>query len=100
MMNDSSTCPDELDHGSAKYPCRNTKRNFYGGKHHLKADKVHFYSALMTSPPDPPFSKKTSPPPMACKGQWGRGKRGGGKQFEAIGNRKIIPRKLVTYVWF
>jgi hypothetical protein len=37
---------------------------------------------------------------MACKRQWGRGKRGGGKQFEAIGNRKIIALKSGTYVKF
>jgi hypothetical protein len=89
---------------------------------------MHFYLALITSPPDPlsameqsnsrqpyaergkmiekgarwasPFSKKTSPPPMSCKRQWGRGKRGGGKQFKAIGNRKIIAQKLITYVKF
>jgi hypothetical protein len=87
---------------------------------------MHFYLALITSPPDPlsameqsnsrqpnaergkeiekgarwarPFSKKTSPPPMSCKRQCGRGKRGGGKQFEATGNRKIIVWKLATYV--
>jgi hypothetical protein len=104
------------------------KKDFYGGKHHLEVDKVHFYSVLMTSPPDPlsaikqsnswkpyaemgkeiekggslgesPFSKRNPGlTPMACKRQWGRGKRGGGKRFESIGNRKIIPRKSVTYV--
>jgi hypothetical protein len=47
-----------------------------------------------------PFSKKTTPPPMSCQRPWGRGKRGGGKQFEVIGNRKIIAQKSVTYVKF
>jgi hypothetical protein len=31
----------------------NTKRDFYGGKHLLEVDNMHFYSALMASPPDP-----------------------------------------------
>jgi hypothetical protein len=29
------------------------KRIFIGGKYLLEVDKVHVYSALMTSPPDP-----------------------------------------------
>jgi hypothetical protein len=31
----------------------NTKRVLSGGRHHLEVDKMHFYSALMASPPDP-----------------------------------------------
>jgi hypothetical protein len=29
----------------------NPKMDFYRGKHHLEVVKIHFYSALMTSPP-------------------------------------------------
>jgi hypothetical protein len=53
MMNDNSTCPDELDHGFGSFQYLQYKNDFYGGKHHLEVDKMHFYSALMTSPPDP-----------------------------------------------
>jgi hypothetical protein len=29
------------------------KKDFYRGKHHLEVNKMHFYLALITSPPDP-----------------------------------------------
>jgi hypothetical protein len=105
------------------------KMIFMEGNIILESTRCIFPSAWMTSPPDPlsameqwsssgshmrrggkrltrglagraPFSKKTSPPPIAFKRDWGRGKRGGGKQFEVIGNGKIIALKSVTYVKF
>jgi hypothetical protein len=105
------------------------KKDFYRGKHHLEVNKMHFYLALITSPPDPlstmeqsnsrqqnaergkeiekglagraPFSKMTSwSSPDGVQTGLGEGKRGGGKQFEAIGNRKIIARQSGTYVKF
>jgi hypothetical protein len=53
MMNGNSTCPDELDHDFGTFHVCNAKKDFYGGKHHLEVDKMHFTSAWMTSPPDP-----------------------------------------------
>jgi hypothetical protein len=101
MMNDISSCPDELDHGFESSLClQYNKRDFCRGKHHLEADKMHYFLAWMPSPPDPlsameqsdsrkpyaergkeiekggslgepPFSKSTSPSPMAYKQHWG-----------------------------
>jgi hypothetical protein len=98
----------------------NTKNDFYGGKHPLEVDKMHFYLALITSPPDPlstmeqsnsrqpyaergkeikkglaeraPFSKKTSPPLMSCKRQWGRGKGVGENNSKPLETERSLLR--------
>jgi hypothetical protein len=49
----------------------NTKNNFYGGKHHLEVDKMHFYLALITSPPNPlsAMEQSNSKQPYAERGK-------------------------------
>jgi hypothetical protein len=53
MMDGSSLCPDELDHGLGTYPYPQYKLDFCGGKHHLEVNMMYLYSVLMTSLPDP-----------------------------------------------
>jgi hypothetical protein len=44
----------------------------------------------------PPFSKKASLPPMACKRQWGRGERGEEyKSVFLVGSSKRYPGSLM-----
>jgi hypothetical protein len=54
----------------------NTKKDFYGGKHHFEVDKMHFTSAMMTSPPDPlsAMEQSNSRQPNAERGkeEWGK----------------------------
>jgi hypothetical protein len=49
----------------------NTENDFYGGKHPLEVDKIHFYLALITSPPDPlsAMEQSNSRQPYAERGK-------------------------------
>jgi hypothetical protein len=65
----------------------NTKKDFYGGKHDLEVDKMHFTSAWMTSPPDPlsAMGQSNSRQPNAERGKevekgWGKTIRSQWKQ--------------------
>jgi hypothetical protein len=94
----------------------NTKKDFYGGKHDLEVDKMHFTSAWMTSPPDPlsameqsnsrqpnaergkeiekgvrpasPLLKKDNPSPDDVQTAVGEGKKGWGKTHRSHWKQK------------